>query len=206
MATPLRGVLRDIPARAGGVRCGGRVRAQPWSGQPERGGGRSRPDGDGDRAVHGRSLRRAPQPSGERCVRLAARLSVAPGARVPPGAARRGRRGVLVPVGRARQARRTRSNRARKRGPRVAGDADRARPDCRARQHDPGDRVPCAERRRTVRTRRRRLHRARGSLVEPDQRRLDEPGARSARTSCYWTSRTSGSTSSARLRARRSPC
>ena len=70
------------------------------------------------------------------------------------------------------------------------------------REHDPRNGLQGAERRRARGRRRRRLHRARGSVVEPDQRRLDEPRALlRARISCSGTSATTGCTSPARSRA-----
>src|SRR5215469_10686796 len=78
MAAAVLGAAGHLRA---GPRGGGRgASAREGADQPGGGGRRAGPDGDGDHLVHGRGLRRAPEPGGVAGVRAARRL---PWKRVP---------------------------------------------------------------------------------------------------------------------------
>ena len=185
----------------------------PGDDQPDRGGRRPWPDGDGHHPVHGEGLRRAPQPRRQYRVRPPQGLPVAPSTRVRRRAARgRGLGGVVPAVGDPR----VRDVRIELPRVRLLVDGrvpDGGRPDARSRQRHPGHRLRGPEPRRVRRTRGRRVHRARGSVGESDLRCVDEPGAHvRPRTWSARTSRTTGCTSPARWSvpcwrpARRSSC
>ena len=185
----------------------------PGDDQPDRGGRRPWPDGDGDHPVHGEGLRRAPQPRRQYRVRPPQGLPVAPGTRVHRRAARGRSLGRVVPAVGDPRVRDVRIELPRVRLLVDGRVPDGGRPDARSRQRHPGHRIGGPEPRRARRARRRCVHRSRRSVGEPDLRRVDEPRAHvRAEPGRRETSRTTGCTSPARWSvpcsrsARRSCC
>ena len=116
--------------------------------QPRGRGGRAGPDGPGDHPVHGRGLRRAPQPGGVAGLRAARRLPVEAGAGLHRRPAARRDARLPVPAGGLRQRRAPRRDAARAGLRGLAGVADGDRADRAAGQRDPRHRVGGPERRR----------------------------------------------------------
>jgi hypothetical protein len=174
---PVRRVARDVlpgPGR-GGRRDGQRPLRRP-GGPLHRAGGRPGPDGGRRHLVHGRGLRRPPEPGGQRRVRAARRLPLETSARLHRRPVPRGGAGHAGAVGHARQAGQRRPDASRPRHPRrhragVGGGADH-----RAYQRDPRHRVRRPAARAAGGARRRQLYRARRAVGGAGQRRVDEPG------------------------------
>ena len=107
---------------------------------------------------------------------LRGRLPVVARPRVRDRSARRRRARRVVPPGRGPRVRDVRLELPGRGVLERRRVLDGAGAHVRARQRDPRHRVGCAEPRRDRRVRRRRLHRARRPLGQPDLGRVDEPG------------------------------
>src|SRR5271165_1605405 len=96
MAAAVLGVAGYL--RAGAGRRGRRASVREGADQPGRSGRRPGPDGDGDHLVHGRDLRRAPEPGRVAGLRAARGLPVEAGPGLHPHPADRRDAGLPVPA------------------------------------------------------------------------------------------------------------
>ena len=131
----------------------------------------------GDHHVHGQGVGCAPEPGRQRRVLAARRLSVAARARLRRRAADRCVAGGAVPARGDQGLGEVRLQLSGERVLGLAGVPDGGAADDGSRERDPRHGLGCAEHRHLRRDRRRRVHRARRAVGQPDLGRVDEPGS-----------------------------
>ena len=193
MAASVLRVLRDVLPRARGRGRRDDGPGVPEHDHPDGGRRRARIDGDGDHHVHGQGVGRAPEPGRQRRLLAARRLPLAARAGLHRRSA--GRCDCLRRCFFTRRDQglgQVRSELSRPRLFGLAGAPDGGGAHARARERDPRHGLGRAEHRHLRGDRRRRLHRARGSLGQPDLGCVDEPGPhvrarpRRATLTDYW--------------------
>ncbi len=170
VAAGLRRGARDLPARARGRRQPRRRLGHGDADLPNGGGDGAGAHGHGRHPLHGQGWRRPPQPRGQHRLRAAPGLPVAARARLHRQPGRRRAARLRLPLGGARPPGHVRRDGPRAPRLRRAGDVRRGRPDDGPGERHPRHGVECAERRRAVGDRGRRLHRARRPVGRPAQR------------------------------------